>query len=102
LDGYRSVESVVKDFHLWDSIMDLIDHEEMPPKKAKAHPTKASSAQVTAWIKMLRSEESKRNAGDPGIVLARRLSNAEYNNTIRDLIGFDIRPTREFPVDPAN
>jgi hypothetical protein len=35
-------------------------------------------------------------------VLARRLSNAEYDYTIRDLTGVDIRPTREFPVDPAN
>jgi hypothetical protein len=36
------------------------------------------------------------------VVLARRLSNAEYNYTIRDLTGVDLRPTREFPVDPAN
>ena len=35
-------------------------------------------------------------------VLARRLSNAEFDYTIRDLTGVDIRPTREFPVDPAN
>jgi hypothetical protein len=34
--------------------------------------------------------------------LARRLSNSEYNYTIRDLTGVDIQPTREFPVDPAN
>ena len=46
--------------------------------------------------------EARKNAGDPGPVLVRRLSNAEYNNTIRDLTGVDIRPTREFPVDPAN
>ena len=38
----------------------------------------------------------------PASVLARRLSNAEYNYTIRDLTGVDIRPAREFPVDPAN
>ena len=43
-----------------------------------------------------------RNAGDPGSVPARRLSNAEYDHTIRDLTGVDLRPTREFPVDPAN
>ncbi|MBO0799248.1 MAG: DUF1592 domain-containing protein, partial [Blastocatellia bacterium] len=30
------------------------------------------------------------------------LSNAEYNYTIRDLTGIDLRPAREFPVDPAN
>ena len=35
-------------------------------------------------------------------MLARRLSNAEYDYTIRDLTGVDIRPAREFPVDPAN
>ena len=50
----------------------------------------------------VRKHEGKRNAGDPGRVLARRLSNAEYDYTIRDLTGVDIRPTREFPVDPAN
>ena len=43
-----------------------------------------------------------KNAGDPGPVLARRLSNAEFDYTIRDLTGVDLRPTREFPVDPAN
>ena len=47
-------------------------------------------------------DEIARNAGDPGLVLARRLSNAELNYTIRDLTGVDIRPTREFPVDPSN
>ncbi len=36
------------------------------------------------------------------MVMARRLSNAEYNYTIRDLTGVDIQPAREFPVDPAN
>ena len=54
------------------------------------------------WIAAVRSNEARKHAGDPGTVLARRLSNAEYNYTIRDLTGVDIRPTREFPVDPAN
>ena len=47
-------------------------------------------------------DKAPRRAGDPGPLLARRLSNAEYDYTIRDLAGVDIRPTREFPVDPAN
>ena len=29
----------------------------------------------------------------------RRLNRAEYNNTIRDLIGLDLRPADEFPSD---
>src|SRR6185437_10044080 len=53
-------------------------------------------------IVAFRNFEAEENAGDPGTVLAHRLSNAEYNYTIRDLTGVDIQPTKEFPVDPAN
>ncbi len=38
----------------------------------------------------------------PASSLARRLNNAEYNYTIRDLTGQDMQVTRQFPVDPAN
>ncbi len=57
---------------------------------------------MVAWVQALRRFEAGKNAGDPGPVLARRLSNAEFDYTIRDLTGVDIRPTKEFPVDPAN
>src|SRR4029079_12048371 len=50
----------------------------------------------------VRRHEAMKNAGDPGVVLARRLSNAEYAYTIRDWTGANTRPTNEFPVDPAN
>ena len=45
--------------------------------------------------------EARARAGDPGYVPLRRLSNAEYDCTIRDLTGVDLRPTREFPADGA-
>ncbi len=32
----------------------------------------------------------------------RRLNHSEYNYTIEDLTGHDIRPTSSFPIDPAN
>ncbi len=35
-----------------------------------------------------------RNGGASAI---RRLNRAEYNNTIRDLIGLDLRPADDFP-----
>ena len=74
----------------------------MPPEEANRQPEPDERAAVIAWIKDLRDREARRHAGDPGTVLARRLSNAEFDYTIRDLTGVDIRPTREFPVDPAN
>src|SRR5215510_3239322 len=73
----------------------------MPPKPMKQPPAEVKTA-VMDWIRAVRQNEAQKNDGDPGLVLARRLSNAEYNYTIRDLTGVDLRPTREFPVDPAN
>ena len=54
------------------------------------------------WIQATWAREARLRDGDPGVVLARRLSNVEYDYTIRDLTGIDMRPAREFPVDPAN
>jgi hypothetical protein len=36
---------------------------------------------------------------DPGRVTVRRLNRAEYNNTVRDLLGVDLKPADEFPAD---
>ena len=86
----------------------LVDRARAPEQrddaaaKARSSPTAGARQAVVAWIGALRNEQARKNAGDPGPVLARRLSNAEYDYTIRDLTGVDIRPTREFPVDPAN
>ncbi len=102
LSPYTSAESVAQDFPRWELVLERLEAGEMPPKKARQHPTPAQRRDVIAWIQELRKNEARRNAGDPGPVLARRLSNAEYDYSIRDLTGVDLRPTREFPVDPAN
>ena len=74
----------------------------MPPADFSPQPSEESRQLAIAWLNDFRKSEAQRHSGDPGPVLARRLSNAEYDNSIRDLTGVDIRPTREFPVDPAN
>jgi len=98
---YSSMDAVVKDFAHWALVLNRLEAKEMPPKQIP-QPTAAARQEVIAWIQAVRAAEARKNAGDPGLVLARRLSNAEYNYTIRDLTGVDIKPTREFPVDPAN
>ena len=45
--------------------------------------------------------EAAASAGDPGPVVLRRLNNAQYTYTIRDLTGVDLQPAREFPADSA-
>jgi hypothetical protein len=86
----------------WGQVLERLRADEMPPEDAARRPTAEERAAVIGWIRDVRDHLARRDAGDPGPVLARRLSNAELDYTIRDLTGVDIRPTREFPVDPAN
>jgi hypothetical protein len=101
LKPYDSTAAVVKDYPRWNLVLDKLAAKEMPPKPVKQPDDKDRQA-VIDWIQQVRTEEARKHAGDPGPVLARRLSNAEYNYSIRDLTGVDMKPTREFPVDPAN
>lgn len=101
LRPYSTMAAVVRDYAHWDLVLNRLKAGEMPPKAIKPPPAKTRQ-EVINWIQAVRTSEAQKNAGDPGVVLARRLSNAEYNYTIRDLTGVDIQPTREFPVDPAN
>jgi len=102
LTAYGSMGALVRDGLRWSQLQERLELEEMPPSDADLHPSAAEREAAVDWFHAVREHEIQRNAGEPGLVLARRLSNAEYNYTIRDLTGVDIRPTREFPVDPAN
>ena len=110
LKAYTSVDTVTRDYPRWDLVMERLLAKDMPwPMTAQyteeepipAPPAEANQ-HVIDWIEAVKASEIERLAGDPGIVQARRLSNAEYNYTIRDLTGQNLQITREFPIDPAN
>src|SRR5262252_2938462 len=102
LTSYATPDSIVSDQRRWNLVLARLKAGEMPPSQARQHPTAAARQSVIDWIETVSAEDAKRHPNDPGVVLARRLSNAEYDYTVRDLTGVDIRPTKEFPVDPAN
>ena len=80
LRQYSTPESVVEDFSRWNRVLARLTAKEMPPKQMKQPPDEARQ-QVIDWIQATWKREARRNDGDPGMVLARRLSNAEYNYT---------------------
>ncbi|MCE9561208.1 MAG: DUF1592 domain-containing protein [Planctomycetes bacterium] len=100
LERFASVDEIRKDLKPWQSMIEQIETGEMPPK-GKPQPTADEKKQLTAWVHGFLENEAKSRSGDPGFVPLRRLSNAEYNYTIRDITGVDLQPTREFPADGA-
>src|SRR5262245_22101548 len=78
----------------------MLDSREMPPKEARRMPPGDRQA-LRAWLARYLKEEALAGAGDPGPVVLRRLSNAQYTYTLCDLTGVTLDPAREFPVDGA-
>src|SRR5688572_11396207 len=101
LSVYGNTTAIVAAFPVWEHVHGRLERRDMPPPLAP-QPSEAQRRLVNDWIADVRNGEAERHAGDPGIVLARRLSNAEFNYTVQDLTDVDISPTRDFPVDPAN
>ena len=101
LKSYTSMDMVTDDFPRWELLAERLKAKEMPPKPMPPPPS-AEAQQIIDWVAAVRAAEIRKAAGDPGVVLARRLSNAEYDYTIRDLTGQDMKVAKEFPVDPAN
>jgi hypothetical protein len=101
LTRFDTAARILDDFRQWEHVLTFLKKEEMPPPKAK-QPSAELRARMVKTIENVLLAEARKLAGDPGVVPPRRLSNAEYDYTIQDLTGVDIRPARSFPVDPAS
>ncbi len=96
-DRYRESSHIQEQYALWEKAAGVLAERLMPPED-ESQPTDAEVQQVTAAIQ----EELARfdcSQPRPGRVTLRRLNRAEYNNTIRDLVGIDFRPADDFPSD---
>ncbi len=101
LTRYARDGDVTTDFRRWTNVIEFVRKGEMPPSDHKLQPTLQERDAVAGAIEAILLVEAKKHAGDPGVVLPRRLSNTEYDLSIRDLTGMAIHATKEFPVDPA-
>ncbi len=97
---FTTLKDVRSDVEQWLHVRDVIRNREMPPAN-EPQPTDAQREVLESWLSDYLRAESQVNAGDPGPVIPRRLSNAEYTYTIQDLTGVTLYPAKEFPVDSA-
>ncbi len=101
LERFKSLDLVKRDPKVWQQVEEQLELGEMPPKD-KPQLSSAQKAKLVAWVRGTLHDIALANAGDTGPVVLRRLSNAEYTYTVRDLTGVaSLDPAREFPTDGA-
>jgi hypothetical protein len=101
LERFTKLDQVRNAPRVWQRVAEQIENGEMPPKEAR-QPSEAERTRLRQWVRGFLATEATRLAGDPGRVVLRRLNNAEYTFTLRDLTGVtSLDPAREFPVDGA-
>src|SRR5437667_7372837 len=102
LERFTSLSEVMKQPKVWQGVVEQISLGEMPPKE-KPQPAEAQRVQLLGWANALLDDVALARSGDPGPVVLRRLSNAEYTCTVRDLTGVEsLDPAKEFPAESAS
>lgn len=97
LDGDLSTEQAVEQ---WERILEMLENGEMPPED-EPQPGEAERAVIIQWIDTeVRDYIAKANR-NPGEPVARRLTNFEYENTMRDLLGINLKLIDYLPKDPS-
>ena len=98
LHRHDSAASLLADAKTWQMAVQMVRSGAMPPEDAE-QPTMAERQQIVKSVESILYAVDCDGPPDPGRVTIRRLNRAEYNNTIRDLLGIDARPADDFPSD---
>jgi hypothetical protein len=78
----------------WHLVADVLHAGSMPPE-GEPRPDATELETINMWLDGTLLVQNHCAAR----VVVRRLNRAEYDNTIRDLIGIDLRPAQDFPAD---
>lgn len=87
---------------LWDRVLEALEGGDMPPEEEKRQPTAVERKEIAALLAgELRRQTQQSAASERRVVMARRLTNFEYENTMRDLLGVELRFKESLPEDPV-
>jgi mono/diheme cytochrome c family protein len=100
LDTVTSDEQIRQERGRFDDLKRMVQALEMPPK-GKPQPTAAERNAFLTYLERELGQNDCTGTHNPGRVTLRRLNRAEYNATIRDLVGVDFQPADDFPADDS-
>ncbi len=100
LEAIVAIRPLVKNRNHWLNVIQQIKVRSMPPMDAE-QPTETERRTLAAWLSNAIENFPYDSVRQPGFEPARRLTHEEYNHTVRDLFGVDVRPADRFPADLA-
>ena len=105
LSSFTNYTQVTETRETWQKVLEMVQAFEMPPKKEMSF---NSHGKLLRWLRRLPKPDradcdqiaSDRTANFyKGYVMSRRLNRAEYHNTLRDLLGVELRLHDLLPAD---
>lgn len=100
LDGLQGEARADRDLARWEVILGVLQRAEMPPED-QPQPPAAERQAVVKWIEAKLRHHIHQAKNAPAAPSARRLTNFEYQNTLRDLLGFELKLAKYLPEDPV-
>ena len=98
LEGLVAHRPFVVNRSHWLNVIEQIKVRSMPPADAE-QPSDEDRRVMVGWLTDSIENFDYTTVRRAGVVPAKRLTHDEYNNTIRDLVGIDLRPADRFPTD---
>lgn len=100
LHKIKGVGGSDEEMETWEDILIMIEDGDMPPDDEPQPEVKDRQA-ITAWIDQSIKDAAKQSQEKSHDTIARRLTNFEYENTMRDLLGVDLDLAEKLPKDPV-
>ncbi len=98
LDHFDKPLDLLKGRSIWEKAIQKMQIEEMPPPDASSL-AESDRKFLMEWLTETINDVECGLAPNPGQVTLRRLNSTEYRNTIRDLLGVNYSPAKDFPGD---
>ena len=98
LDRYADSAKIQTDVAIWEKVLRIVASRQMPPAD-EPQPTEAEYQAIELALEGELDRFDCTTERHPGRVTLRRLNRAEYNNTVRALVGVDFKPADDFPAD---
>jgi hypothetical protein len=98
LDLVTDENALANNLPALEKALAMLRKRAMPPKR-RPQPGLDELKPVLAWLEAVGARLDRQPSAAPARAVARRLNRAEYNNTVRDLLGVTVLPADDFPPD---